>query len=1100
MFSGTDIPEAAWAGQIIYRTDTQGLQVYNGTAWEDVVGGAFGVLTYVGPDIPVANGAGDLWFDTDDGRKMYVARVAGADQIIAGEWELVQDSATAQATADTAQTTANNANTLAGTKNKTFVQTSPPTALVAGDIWLDSDDGYKMYRAAVAGATTIGAGQWEMVQDAAINTAQTTANGKNKVYYQAAAPTGGTYVVGDTWFDTDDGYKPYNWDGSAWQPMTFGSSALAVDSVTAAQILAGAVNADKISSDYIYAGQISAGQVDAGTLAADYLVAGNMSTGVAPDQRVTINSTGLLLYGPSNDVRINFSTTSPEAYIRANIVSRGLTVEDGMTVQGEKNILAMGSVTTLQTTITGSSTAATATNGFVVQNPSGFGQYLLVPQAFCAQGTLGSSAAIDIMDYQFFGTHSIKVSGSTVYNWPTLDRGDGTVQANWRAFGGMADVYLSGVGAVRHVQWGQRTLGGNVYQNVLRTYNMTGVNATTAPTQMGSDVTVNPFNSFLWGKIGRNLNVNNAFVMALTGSSTDATSTIVTFRKYNVDGTTGAISVDTTMPSPWSGNSLVKSWGNSGTTYGIKGVVFGTATSMGFATDSTDVFVVGFREDTNGVIQNWARVFRASDGLRLPNYDFPLNPDDGPFTAARSSATGGYGGFKGVKSNDGSTMTEHTEITWTTESSKWWSSYTWRDTLTYAVQQVVLNNATGGTFTLSFKGLANEITETTAAINYNATAAQVQTALENLASLTPGDVVVKGGPLPGAIKIYFSSDATYTELGVVTPIQINLTSAYGGRSLATMTSTSSLTGTSPTISITDGSTQHESTGSTFTSWTMEKRKAFTLTTPSLPSPAAGTQYARGHDDVSGVNFYVGRLSTQPATTAMYKRTTQPAEGAITYTYTTMPSFSGTTLSSAGPAFPASASAVIQSSAVNSTTSLPKIKISGDGFVHAENLDVSGGGVAYIEKLILSSTTDASASAGNQPPLRVGNTSGIHLRIDGNEIQPMNDDTTGGNLILAQSAGTVQFGGGGNTFSRIRRGSNSVTAGGGNGTATITHGSATSSAPDAVVGSARAAGTNIGVQFGTYTTTTFTVTMNLLSDGSALSNGSTKTIEWIAIWF
>ena len=67
MFSGGDIPEAAWVGQMIYRTDLQVLQVYTDAgAWEDVVGGVSGILTFVGPDEPTANGTGDLWYDTTD--------------------------------------------------------------------------------------------------------------------------------------------------------------------------------------------------------------------------------------------------------------------------------------------------------------------------------------------------------------------------------------------------------------------------------------------------------------------------------------------------------------------------------------------------------------------------------------------------------------------------------------------------------------------------------------------------------------------------------------------------------------------------------------------------------------------------------------------------------------------------------------------------------------------------------------------------------------------------------------------------------------------------------------------------------------------------
>ncbi|HEX2070759.1 MAG TPA: hypothetical protein VHF90_03805 [Thermoleophilaceae bacterium] len=55
-------------------------------------------------------------------------------------------------------------------------------------------------------------------------------------------------------------------------------------------------------------------------------------------------------------------------------------------------------------------------------------------------------------------------------------------------------------------------------------------------------------------------------------------------------------------------------------------------------------------------------------------------------------------------------------------------------------QQLVTVNATGGSYTLTFSG------QTTAPISAGATAAQVQTALEDLSNLAPGDVIVSGGP------------------------------------------------------------------------------------------------------------------------------------------------------------------------------------------------------------------------------------------------------------------------------------------------------------------------------------------------------------------
>jgi hypothetical protein len=71
MFAGTEIPEAAWRGQMIYRTDTQHLQVYTGIGWEDVVGGVVGQLTYVGPEPPVGAQVNDLWYDSDNGHLLH---------------------------------------------------------------------------------------------------------------------------------------------------------------------------------------------------------------------------------------------------------------------------------------------------------------------------------------------------------------------------------------------------------------------------------------------------------------------------------------------------------------------------------------------------------------------------------------------------------------------------------------------------------------------------------------------------------------------------------------------------------------------------------------------------------------------------------------------------------------------------------------------------------------------------------------------------------------------------------------------------------------------------------------------------------------------
>ncbi|QFG12850.1 minor tail protein [Arthrobacter phage Mimi] len=141
---------------------------------------------------------GDTWFDTSNGNKPMVWNGSA--------WVSAQDASIA-----TAQGTANSALTTANGKTKTYFQASSPalTGNVTGDIWFDTDDGNKVY--------VWNGSSWASARDSEISTALTSANGKNKTYYQAAQPSGGTYNTGDTWFDTDDNYKLYTYTGSVWQ-------------------------------------------------------------------------------------------------------------------------------------------------------------------------------------------------------------------------------------------------------------------------------------------------------------------------------------------------------------------------------------------------------------------------------------------------------------------------------------------------------------------------------------------------------------------------------------------------------------------------------------------------------------------------------------------------------------------------------------------------------------------------------------------------------------------------------------------------------------------------------------------------------------------
>lgn len=104
------------------------------------------------------------------------------------------------------------------------------------------------------------------------------------------------------------------------------------------------------------------------------------------------------------------------------------------------------------------------------------------------------------------------------------------------------------------------------------------------------------------------------------------------------------------------------------------------------------------------------------------------------------------------------------------------------------VQSVAITGTpTGGTYTLTFNA------QTTAGIAFNATAAAVQTALEALTNITPGDVVTAGGPHPDtAISVTFSGQYAGTNIDTMSASAAGLT---GGTTPAVTVTTTTEGGT-----------------------------------------------------------------------------------------------------------------------------------------------------------------------------------------------------------------------------------------------------------------------------------------------------------------
>lgn len=112
-----------------------------------------------------------------------------------------------------------------------------------------------------------------------ILTAQTTADGKNRIFYSETAPTDAK--ENDLWFDTVNANRPSKYIGGVWTPFQLGNLAVgALDAATitsgylaAARIESLSITADKIAADAITAVKIAGESITADKIAANAVVA-----------------------------------------------------------------------------------------------------------------------------------------------------------------------------------------------------------------------------------------------------------------------------------------------------------------------------------------------------------------------------------------------------------------------------------------------------------------------------------------------------------------------------------------------------------------------------------------------------------------------------------------------------------------------------------------------------------------------------------------------------------------------------------------------------------------------------------------------------------
>jgi hypothetical protein len=212
-------------------------------------------------------------------------------------------------------------------KTKAYYQATAPTSgMTEGDIWFDTDDGNKQYY--------YNGTAWVSVQDTAIaaaqsaaTAAQTTADGKNKIYRQGTTPSG-TFAVGDTWFNTAADNAISRWDGSSWVATTLGNNALA--SISASKITAGTIDASVITVSNLDAGNITTGSLAAARIAAASITGTKIAAGTITASNIlasTITATEIAA-GTITAAKLATGTLSAN-----NIETGTLSASVGLTAQ-----------------------------------------------------------------------------------------------------------------------------------------------------------------------------------------------------------------------------------------------------------------------------------------------------------------------------------------------------------------------------------------------------------------------------------------------------------------------------------------------------------------------------------------------------------------------------------------------------------------------------------------------------------------------------------------------------------------------------------------------------------------------------------------------
>ena len=98
---------------------------------------------------------------------------------------------------------------------------------------------------------------------AGIQGAVSIAESKNSIFHQATAPPTSGRKVGDIWYDSDDGYSMYKFDGTTWVQEQYGTNAISAGAITAARL-----DAQDVYTNFLRVYFLSAAQAEIESLSA----------------------------------------------------------------------------------------------------------------------------------------------------------------------------------------------------------------------------------------------------------------------------------------------------------------------------------------------------------------------------------------------------------------------------------------------------------------------------------------------------------------------------------------------------------------------------------------------------------------------------------------------------------------------------------------------------------------------------------------------------------------------------------------------------------------------------------------------------------------